>query len=119
MPGNERNNKKLAGLQRKRRTLSKQLGACKGLVKGSLIRNRRRCGKPGCRCQEGEQHESFAFTYKKLGKSVLIHVPEHLEAEARTAQHDYRKLKTLVKDLSAVNVELLKEKAHRSKKRKR
>ncbi|MCX6554093.1 MAG: hypothetical protein NTZ12_03625, partial [Candidatus Aminicenantes bacterium] len=90
-----------------------------GLVKGSLVVNRRRCGKPQCRCAEGERHESLAFTYKKAGKSVLVHIPQYLEPEARQAQHDYRKLKALVEALSAVNVELLKGEAHRSNRRKR
>lgn len=110
--------KKPAGLHRKRLSLSQRLAACKTLVKGSLVINRRRCGKARCRCQNGELHESFAFTYKEAGKSVLIHVPEHLKTEAQQAQHDYRKLKALVEELSAVNVELLKDKAHRSRGRK-
>jgi hypothetical protein len=118
MKGDKRE-KKLSGLQHKRRTLSQRLATCQGLIKGSLVLNRRRCGKPGCRCAQGELHESLAFTYKQAGKSVLVHIPEPLEPDARQAQNDYRKLKALVAEISAVNVELLKNKAHRSNRRKR
>ena len=107
---------KLSGLQRKKRGLSRRLASCGGLIKGSLVLNRRGCGKPGCRCAGGELHESFAFTYKQAGKSVMIHIPESLEPEARQAQKDYRKLKALVEELSALNIALLKGKARRRRK---
>ena len=110
---------KLSGLGGKRRTRSQRLSTCARLIKGSLVVNRRRCGKPGCRCAQGELHESLAFTYKQDGKSVLVHIPHHLEAEARQAQNDYRKLKTLVAELSIINLNLLKHKAQRSKSRQR
>ena len=101
---------KFSGLHRKRRSLSHRLANCGGLIKGSLVLNRRRCGKPGCRCAGGELHESFAFTYKQAGKSVMVHIPEALEPEARQAQKDYHKLKALVEELSVLNIALLKGK---------
>jgi len=118
MPSDKRK-RKVSGFHRKRRSLSQRLATCGGLIKGSLVINRRRCGKPGCRCAGGEPHESLAFTYKQAGKSVLLHIPEPFEPEARQAQNDYRKLKALVEQLSALNVEWLKDKAHRSARRKR
>ena len=110
---------KISGLRGKRRSVSQRLPTCARLIKGSLVVNRRRCGKPGCRCLEGELHESLAFTYKQDGKSVLVHIPEHLESQARQAHKDYRKLKTLVEKLSRVNIQMLKHKAQRGKPRKR
>lgn len=111
--------KTISRARRKRRKLSQQVSGCGRLIKASLVLNRRRCGKPGCRCVEGELHESLAFTYKQDGKSVLLHIPEHLEAEARKANKDYRKLKALVEKLSGVNIELLKHKARTVKPPKR
>ena len=109
----------LARLRRQRRAAFRRLSTHGQMIKASLVVNRRRCGKPGCRCTQGELHESLAFTYKQDGKSVLVHIPQHLEAEARQAQHDYRKLKTLIAELSAINIKLLKHKAQRSKSRQR
>ena len=111
--------KTIFGARRRRRKLSQQLSGCGRLIKGSFVVNRRRCGKPGCRCAEGKLHESLAFTYKQDGKSVLVHIPGYLNSEARQAHKDYRKLKTLVEKLSEVNIELLKHKARTVKPPKR
>jgi len=110
---------KLSGLSGKRRRISQRLATCERLIKGSLVINRRRCGKQGCRCAEGQLHESLAFTYKRAGKSVLVHIPAHLQAEARQAQKDYRKLKSLLEQLSELNLELLKHKARKDPSRTR
>jgi hypothetical protein len=93
--------------------VSRQVAACSRLIKGSLVVNRRRCGKPECHCARGRLHQSLAFTFKQNGKSVLLHIPQHLAAAARQARQDYQKLKTLVEQLSKVNLKLLKHKAHR------
>jgi hypothetical protein len=95
-------------LEHKRRRLAAQLGRCGGLIKGSLVANRRRCGKPQCRCAEGELHESLAFTFKSRGRSRLVHVPGELEGLARKAAQAYATLRRVVEELSAVNVSLLK-----------
>ena len=102
---------KLAELKYQGRTVSRQFATCGRMIKGSLVVNRRRCGKPECRCASGRLHQSLAFTYKQKGKSVLIHIPHHLTAEARQAQQAYQKLKTLTEHLSQVNLKLLKYKA--------
>lgn len=103
---------------RKRRNLSRKLSTCKKLIKGSLVVNRRRCGKAGCRCSRGQLHKSLAFTYKKDGKSFLLHIPKDLETEARQAHKDYQKLKRLLEQISQLNIEILKGKAKSQKLRK-
>lgn len=99
--------------QKRRRDLSRDLSSCKKFIKGSLVVNRRRCGKAGCRCNRGELHESLAFTYKKDGRSYLLHIPKHLEAEAREAHKEYKKLKRIVQQISRLNIEILKSKVKR------
>jgi len=96
-------------LKRRRKGLAAQLGQCGALVKGSLVVNRRRCGKAHCRCAEGELHESLAFTFKSCGRSRLVHVPGQAEALARKAAQAYATLRHVVEELSAVNVALLKQ----------
>jgi hypothetical protein len=77
---------------------------CDPLIKGSLVVNRRRCGKPQCRCSQGHLHESMAITYKQKGRSVLLHVPADMESEATVAIRHYQRLKELLSRLSDLNL---------------
>jgi hypothetical protein len=45
-------------------------------------------------------HESLAITYKQKGRSVLLHVPGDLGAQATRMIDNYRRLKTLLGQLS-------------------
>lgn len=107
--------KPITGKQTEKRpqrdNLTKELGKCGRLMKGSLTQIRRRCGKSQCRCMRGQLHESLAITYKKEGKSCLIHIPEDLHTQAREAIEDYHKLKNLVEQISGLNVKAFKDPA--------
>src|SRR5512144_2826150 len=48
-----------------------------GLLRGSLVTMRRRCGKPGCRCAGGEQlHETPALSYSDGGRTRVLTLTE-------------------------------------------
>ncbi len=100
-------------------SLAQQLSNFEDLIKGSLVVNRRRCGNPRCRCARGELHESLAITYKEEGRSVLVHVPKHLETTARQAIEHYHVLKRLVGAISRMNVEKFREKARKDREQRR
>jgi len=99
--------------------LAQELSDCEALIKGSLVVNRRRCGNSKCRCARGELHESLAITYKEKGRSVLVHVPKHLETAAQQAIEDYHTLKRLVAAISRMNLEEFREKARKDRKQRR
>ncbi|MGB8380455.1 MAG: DUF6788 family protein [Dermatophilaceae bacterium] len=43
------------------------------LLRGSLVTLRRRCGKPSCRCADGEQlHEAPALSYSQDGRTRML-----------------------------------------------
>jgi hypothetical protein len=82
------------------------LASCQGLIKASLCKTRVQCGKPTCRCAKNSRfrHTALTFTYKHKGRSMGLHVPKSMEAEARRAAEDYRKLKKLVQRISDSNL---------------
>ena len=48
-----------------------------GLLRGSLVTLRRRCGKPSCRCADGEQlHETPALSYSDGGRTRVLTLTE-------------------------------------------
>lgn len=52
-----------------------------GMVRGTILQLRRRCGKPQCHCAEGEPHVSWALSYSEKGRTHMVVVrPEALPA---------------------------------------
>ncbi|MGH7876671.1 MAG: DUF6788 family protein, partial [Candidatus Dormibacteraceae bacterium] len=47
-------------------------------IRGSVITQRRRCGKPTCRCADGESlHESQVLGYSENGRTRLLTLPSN------------------------------------------
>lgn len=46
------------------------------MLRGTLTRFRRRCGKPSCRCASGEPHESPALMYREGGRTRIVTLTE-------------------------------------------
>jgi len=47
------------------------------MLRGSLVTLRRRCGKPGCHCAQGEQrHEAPALSYSERGRTRVVMLAE-------------------------------------------
>lgn len=76
---------------------------------GSLYLLRRRCGKPSCRCRQGELHTTWVVTRSEQGRVRLYRVPEKERAAVRRLTDCYREWQqaraALVKKMS----ELLRE----------
>lgn len=61
------------------------------MVRGSLVTHRRRCGKPTCRCADGELlHESTVLSYSERGRTRVVMVPTGEVAAVRAAVEAYR-----------------------------
>ena len=61
------------------------------LLPGSLYTLRRKCGKPNCRCNRGELHESTVLSYRGQGRPRNISPPPEQLESLRTMTHDYRR----------------------------
>jgi len=60
-------------------------------LKGSLIKFRRKCGKPNCRCiLKGEMHEAWALSFKQAGRTRLVLLPQEEASRVRQAIARYR-----------------------------
>ena len=53
------------------------------LLRGSLVVMRRKCGKSGCHCQQGEKHSSLYLAVRAKNKRTMIYIPSALEETAR------------------------------------
>jgi hypothetical protein len=60
------------------------------MVPGTLYRLRRQCGKPNCRCAQGELHTSWVLTRSESGRSRLYAVPADQRGRLRPLTREYR-----------------------------
>jgi hypothetical protein len=61
------------------------------LLPGSLYTLRRKCGKPSCRCNRGELHESTVLSYRGQGRPRNISPPTEQLESLRSMTDDYRR----------------------------
>src|SRR6266851_5592922 len=60
------------------------------MLRGTLTRFRRRCGKPSCRCAAGDPHEGPALTFTEGGRTKTVTLAEAQVAEVAAALARYR-----------------------------
>jgi hypothetical protein len=61
------------------------------MIRGSVVVQRRRCGKPACRCADGEQlHESTVLSYSVGGRNKTVMLAPDQVAAVRAAVQRYR-----------------------------
>jgi len=66
------------------------------LLRGSLVRMHRRCGKQGCHCEQGEGHPALYLAVRANKKRTMIYIPAVLEETARQWIANGRKVDELL-----------------------
>ena len=95
-------------LRARRARLARALPDVEATLRGALQRQMRRCGKPGCRCAEGELHGPYIYISVRPGRrSGLLYVPtEAVEAVTRRVEMTGR-IEAALAEISTINLELL------------
>ena len=61
------------------------------MIRGSVVTHRRKCGKRGCRCADGQTlHEATVLSYSQAGRTRLLTLPAAEVAAVRAATERYR-----------------------------
>ena len=108
-------------LKRKRAALLKKLKACGPFVDGSIVRVRRRCGNPNCRCAQGDKHESLYLQYQVKGRTKAVYIPVDLEEEIKGWSMEWKKIKEIIHEISKIQKSIIRRyvKEKRQKKGRR
>ncbi|SRR5712691_3256384 len=93
-----------AELRSRRDRLAASLPGAAGFLAGSLAEQRRRCGKGGCRCAQGELHGPYAYL-SVAGR--MVYVPAVLADAVRVRLRDSARYRDALEEISAINLELL------------
>jgi hypothetical protein len=69
--------------ERDARSQAVQRVAEQALLRGSLVRMRRTCGKKGCRCVKGQKHPALCLAIRWGNQRKMIYIPHALEDTVR------------------------------------
>ena len=69
--------------ERKLRSQTVQRVAGQALLRGSLVRMHRTCGKKNCRCQQGQKHPALCLAVRVGNRRKMIYIPRALEDTVR------------------------------------
>ncbi len=65
----------------------------KPVVKGSVYELKTQCGKPGCKCAQGELHSRMVVSASEKGKTILRVIPRGLLVEVQGKVRRYQELR--------------------------
>ena len=103
------NKKTTVELEAQRAVLLRQLRQAGPLVEGSIAMVARKCGSPGCPCAQGvAKHQAMILCKKVNGRSVATYVPKDLWSQARAWNREHKKIKRVLKELSAIGEQLIR-----------
>jgi hypothetical protein len=95
-------------LRARRRALAARLGDVQQVLAGTLTEQSRRCGRPGCRCADGEPHGPYAyFPPRPAGRGRARYVPAALADAVRRCLQRGAEVEAGLAEISAINAELL------------
>ncbi len=99
----------LSARERSFRSRLAQLASTRWLLRGTLSARASTCGKPNCRCTQGELHRSLYLVQSQGGKLRQICVPQAWQARVQQAVNDYRQMQALLEEISELEWKRLKE----------
>lgn len=94
-----------------RRVLVKELSTLGGMIRGSLLHTKRKCGQKGCRCSTaGELHEVCLLSTSVTGRrNRMTYVRPTEESRFRTAVESYLRAWEIIERLTELNIADIKE----------
>jgi hypothetical protein len=99
--------------ERHARSQLAQLITQQPFLRGSLVERGRRCGKPTCRCRQGQLHRSLYLAVRHRDRRVLLYIPRPLEETVRLWLHNGRRLREQLEALNQLQLEELLQRKQR------
>jgi len=78
------------------------------MIRGNVYNLRRKCGKAGCRCQDGHLHESWVLSVPEEGRKRMRAVPKGKHAQWQPMTERYRRFRRARARLVKLFAEIIK-----------
>lgn len=88
--------------------LIKPLFSDQPVIKGTVYELKRKCGKPGCKCAQGELHTRMVVSASEKGKTRLQVIPHGSLGDVQAKVRRYQELRRIRARLGEVYRKMLK-----------
>ncbi len=78
------------------------------VIKGTVYELRRRCGKPGCKCAQGELHARMVVSASEKGKTQLRVIPRGFLVEVQGRVKRYQELRRVRARVVVIHRQMLR-----------
>lgn len=95
--------------ERKLRSRIAQLASQSWFLRGTLHARRGKCGKPACRCAQGQLHPSLYLVQRHQGELRQICVPQAWQKRVRQAVSSYQQMQRFIEEVSEWEWKRLRE----------
>jgi Family of unknown function (DUF6788) len=79
----------------------------KPVIKGTVYELKRRCGKPGCKCAQGELHRRMVVSASEEGRTHLQVIPRGFLVEVEDKVRRYQELRRVRARLGEIHRKML------------
>ena len=100
--------KQLQQCQREIGDLLRALKQHRPLIRGNAYNLRRKCGKVGCRCQEGHLHETWVLSVPEKGRKRMRAIPKGKRTQWQSMTERYRRFRGARARLVKLFAEIIK-----------
>ena len=90
----------LSATERGLRSRIVQIASGERFLHGSLSERSSKCGKPNCRCANGEGHASLYLVQGDAGKVRQLCIPKALQHPVRQAVGEFQEMQRLLQEVS-------------------
>jgi hypothetical protein len=103
---------KMSPQERRLRSELNRLVSQHGVLHGALIHRRRKCGRPGCRCAQGEGHDGLYLVVTEKGESRQLYVPKESAPTVERWIAAYQQARQLLDGVSKLHWEKVRRREH-------
>ena len=93
---------------KEREKLLKRLLSKQGMIRGSLVKTTKKCGRKGCRCEKGEKHPHIYLSISGPNGNTIVYVTAGQEAAFRRGVSSHRKAREIMEKISRLNIAIIK-----------
>jgi hypothetical protein len=99
-----------SALRKRRNALVRHLPPLRSILRGSLIERYKRCGKPGCKCAEGQGHgPKYYLSVSYPGqRPQMDYVPQESAGQAGEFLANFQRVREILEQICEINRELLR-----------